>query len=206
MSASRRASARRRPATCSPGSGRKFKTFTLTADGELTRNELVMDFAGERGVGHIAGAVLAKDSSQVDNTVFVTHGAAECESRQVFKNVLADKAEGVFQGKIFVKRPAQRTDGYQISQSVLLNEGAEFRAKPELEIWADDVKCSHGSTTGQLDEESMFYLRARGVPRAEAEAMLVAAFAEEALLEIEDETLAEAMRAHIAGWMAERDV
>lgn len=186
------------------GAGARFKTFTLTADGALTRNEIVMDLAGEGAVGHIAGAVMAKDASHVDNTIFVIHSAPGCESRQVFKNVLADRAEGVFQGKIFVRRPAQKTDGYQISQSVLLNEGAEFRSKPELEIWADDVKCSHGSTTGALDEDALFYLRARGVTRAEAEALLVAAFAEEALMEIEDETLAEAMRAHIARWMAER--
>jgi Fe-S cluster assembly protein SufD len=186
------------------GAEARFKTFTLTADGALTRNEIVMEFTGDGAVGHIAGAVLAKGSSHVDNTVFVTHGGAGCESRQVFKNVLADKAEGVFQGKIFVRRPAQKTDGYQISQAVLLNEGAEFRAKPELEIWADDVKCSHGSTTGALDEAALFYLRARGISRHEAEAMLVAAFAEEALLEIEDETLADAMRAHVARWMAGR--
>ena len=186
------------------GTESRFKTFTLTADGELTRNEIVMDFAGENAVGHIAGAILAKGASHVDNTVFVTHSAANCESRQVFKNVLDGKAQGVFQGKIFVRRPAQKTDGYQISQSVLLNEGAEFRSKPELEIWADDVKCSHGSTTGRLDEDAMFYLRARGVPRKEAEALLVAAFAEEALLEIENETLAKAMRGHVARWMAER--
>ena len=188
------------------GTESRFKTFTLTADGELTRNEIVMELAGEDASGHIAGAVLAKDASHVDNTIFVTHAAANCESRQVFKNVLDDKAEGVFQGKIHVLRPAQKTDGYQISQSVILKDGAEFRVKPELEIWADDVKCSHGSTTGRLDEDAMFYLRARGVTRAEAEALLVAAFAEEALLEIEDETLAEAMRAHIARWMAGRNV
>ncbi|HUF87826.1 MAG TPA: SufD family Fe-S cluster assembly protein [Thermohalobaculum sp.] len=186
------------------GAGSRCKTFTLTADGELTRNEIVMEFAGDDAVGHIAGAVLGKAASHIDNTIFVTHGGVGCESRQVFKNVLADKAQGVFQGKIFVRRPAQRTDGYQISQAVLLNEGAEFRVKPELEIWADDVKCSHGATTGRLDEDAMFYLRARGIGRDEAEAMLVAAFAEQALMEIEDETLADAMRAHIARWMAER--
>ncbi len=186
------------------GAEAQFKTFTLTADGEMTRNEVVMDFAGESAVGHIAGAVLAKGESHVDNTVFVTHGAPGCESRQVFKNVLTEKAHGIFQGKIFVRQVAQKTDGYQISQSVLLTEGAEFSAKPELEIYADDVKCSHGSTTGKLDETAMFYLRSRGVPEAEAEAMLVAAFAEEAFEEIENEALAEAMRAHVATWMAER--
>jgi Fe-S cluster assembly protein SufD len=181
-----------------------FKTFTLSADGEITRNEVVMEFTGDNSVGHIAGAVLGKGASHIDNTVFVTHGALNCESRQVFKHVLTDKARGVFQGKIFVRQGAQKTDGYQISQSVLLADGAQFSAKPELEIYADDVKCSHGSTTGRLDETAMFYLRSRGVPYAEAEAMLVAAFAEEAFAEIDNEALAEAMRGHVARWMAER--
>jgi len=186
------------------GAGAQFKTFTLTSDGDLTRNEVVMEFAGAGAVGHIAGAVLAKGDSHVDNTVFVTHGAEGCESRQVFKNVLTDNARGIFQGKIFVRPVAQKTDGYQISQAVLLNDGAQFSAKPELEIHADDVKCSHGSTTGQLDETALFYLRSRGVPFAEAEAMLVAAFAEAAFEELADPDLAAAMRGHVARWMAER--
>ena len=186
------------------GAEARFKTFTLTADGEMTRNEVVMEFCGDNASGHIAGAVLGKGASHIDNTVFVTHGSLNCESRQVFKNVLTDKARGIFQGKIFVRQGAQKTDGYQISQSVLLSEGAEFSAKPELEIYADDVKCSHGSTTGKLDETALFYLRSRGVPYAEAEAMLIAAFAEAAFEEIGNAALAEAMRAHVARWMAER--
>jgi Fe-S cluster assembly protein SufD len=187
------------------GGEAQFKTFTLTADGDLTRNEVVMEFTGDNAVGHIAGAVLAKGASHIDNTVFVTHGAEDCESRQVFKNVVTGKARAVFQGKIFVRPGAQKTDGYQISQAVLLSDGASFSVKPELEIYADDVKCSHGSTTGQLDETAMFYLRSRGVPRAEAEAMLVAAFAEAAFEEIADPDLAAAMRSHVATWMAERE-
>ena len=181
-----------------------FKTFTLTADGAMTRNEVVLEFTGDDASGHIAGAVLGREKTHADNTVFVTHDAVNCESRQVFKNVLSDNAAAVFQGKIFVKEDAQKTDGYQISQSVLLTDGAEFLVKPELEIYADDVACSHGSTTGSLDETSLFYLRARGVPLKEAEAMLVAAFVDEAIDEIADEDLAEAMRAHVAGWMADR--
>ena len=136
-----------------------FKSFTLTADGELTRNEVVMDLTGPDAVGHIAGAVLAEGSSHVDNTIFVTHSDVNGESRQVFKNVMGGKAKSIFQGKIFVRKGAQKTDGYQISQAVLLNDGAEFSAKPELEIYADDVACSHGSTTGALDATAMFYLR-----------------------------------------------
>ena len=186
------------------GEGAQLKTFTLATDGELTRNEVFLDMAGDGGSGHIAGAVLAGGSALVDNTVFVTHTAENCESRQVFKNVLADKAHGVFQGKIFVRQGAQKTDGYQISQAVLLNDGAEFSAKPELEIYADDVACSHGSTTGALDRTAMFYLRSRGVPEDEAEAMLIAAFADEAIMEIADESLADCMRDQVARWMAAR--
>ncbi len=187
------------------GAESQFKTFTLTADGDLTRNEVVMELTGDDASGHIAGAVLGRESSHTDNTVFVTHDAVNCESRQVFKNVLADKSHAVFQGKIYVKQVAQKTDGYQISQAVLLTEGAEFLAKPELEIYADDVACSHGSTTGALDPTAMFYLRSRGVPRAEAEAMLIAAFSDEAIGEIADDALADAMRDEVARWMASRD-
>ena len=186
------------------GAQARFKTFTLTTDGEMTRNEVVMEFTGDDASGHIAGAVLGKGASHIDNTVFVTHGSENCESRQVFKNVLTGKARGIFQGKIFVRQGAQKTDGYQISQAVLLSEGAQFSVKPELEIYADDVKCSHGSTTGRLDETAMFYLRSRGVPEGEAEAMLVAAFANAAFEEIGDAALADAMRTHVARWMAER--
>ncbi len=181
-----------------------FKTFTLSADGALTRNEVVFDLVGDNAVGHAAGGVLATGESVIDNTVFVTHSALHGESRQVFKSVLDGRGRSVFQGKIFVRPGAQKTDGYQISQSILLSETAEFDAKPELEIYADDVACSHGSTTGAIDEEALFYLQSRGVPRKAAEAMLVAAFVEEAIVEIEDETLADAMRGLVADWMDAR--
>lgn len=187
------------------GAEAEFKTFTLTADGSLTRNEVILDMVGDNGVGHIAGAVLAQGKSHIDNTVFVTHAGVDCESRQVFKNVLGGQSRGIFQGKIFVREGAQKTDGYQISQAVLLNDGAEFSAKPELEIYADDVACSHGSTTGALDPTALFYLRSRGVPEKTAQAMLIAAFAEEAIEEIDNDDLADAMRDEVERWMASRD-
>ncbi|MEM6422476.1 MAG: SufD family Fe-S cluster assembly protein [Pseudomonadota bacterium] len=186
------------------GEGAVFKSFTLMADGALTRNETVMDLVGDGAVAHVAGAVLGRADAHLDNTVFVTHSALSGESRQVFKNVLTEKATAVFQGKIFVRQVAQQTDGYQISQSVVLDDGAEFLVKPELEIYADDVKCSHGSTTGALDPDGLFYLRARGVPQTEAERMLVEAFADEAIEEIDDGDLADLMRAHVSRWMAAR--
>jgi Fe-S cluster assembly protein SufD len=186
------------------GAGASFKTFTLTAGGALTRNEVVFELAGDHAVGHCAGGLLGAGDSHLDTTVFVTHGALHGESRQVFKTVLDGSARSAFQGKIFVRPAAQKTDGYQISQAILLSGTAEFDAKPELEIHADDVKCSHGSTTGAMDEEAMFYLRARGLPLREAEALLVAAFVEEAIAEIAHEGAAEAMRGRVAAWMAAR--
>jgi Fe-S cluster assembly protein SufD len=139
-----------------------------------------------------------------DDTVFVTHDAVACESRQVFKKVLRNGATGVFQGKILVKKDAQQTDGYQISQSLLLDEDAQFLAKPELEIYADDVKCSHGSTSGAIDETALYYLRSRGVPKGPATDLLVLAFLAEALAEIEDQTLAAEMEARLEAWLSRR--
>jgi Fe-S cluster assembly protein SufD len=184
--------------------GADLRCFTLSADGLLTRNEVVVDMQGDDARAHVGGAVLAKGESHIDNTVFVTHGALRGESRQVFKNVIDGRARAVFQGKIFVRKDAQKTDGYQISQSILLSPTAEFDVKPELEIYADDVKCSHGSTTGAMDADAMFYLQARGVPRRAAEALLVAAFADEAVAEIADEGLADLIRDRVAAWMAAR--
>ncbi len=186
------------------GAGSEFRTFTLAADGALIRNETELTMAGEEGNGYIAAGVMGRDHALIDNTVYIRHEAAHCESRQVVKNVMDGDSKAVFQGKIYVKKDAQKTDGYQISQSVLLSERAEFNAKPELEIYADDVMCSHGSTTGALDETALFYLRSRGVPEKEAEAMLVAAFVDEAVLEIADEGLQDIVRASIDAWMAER--
>lgn len=186
------------------GAGATFKTFTLTADGTLSRNEVVFDLAGDDAVGHCAGGLLGAGAAHLDTTVFVTHTGLRGESRQVFKTVLDGQARSVFQGKIFVRPGAQKTDGYQLSQAVLLSGGAEFDAKPELEIYADDVKCSHGSTTGAMDEEALFYLRARGVPLREAEAMLVASFVEEAIAEVAHEGAADVLRGRVAAWMAAR--
>lgn len=186
------------------GADAHFKTFTLAADGALIRNETQLTMAGENGTGYIAAGVMGRGDALIDNTVYISHEAAHCESRQVIKNVMDDRSKAVFQGKIYVKKDAQKTDGYQISQSVLLSEGAEFNAKPELEIYADDVLCSHGSTTGALDETALFYLRSRGVPQKEAEAMLVAAFVDEAILEIEDEELQNIVRQSVDAWMSAR--
>jgi Fe-S cluster assembly protein SufD len=160
--------------------------------------------AGEAAVAHVAGACVGDGAFHHDDTVFVIHGAVGCESRQVFKKVLRGGAVGVFQGKILVRPVAQQTDGYQISQGLLLDEASQFLAKPELEIYADDVKCSHGSTAGAVDETALFYLTSRGISRRSAEELLVLAFVDEAIAEIEDEGIAATMRERLAGWLARR--
>jgi Fe-S cluster assembly protein SufD len=186
------------------GTESTFKSFTLTVNGVLTRNEAVVEFTGDDAVAHVAGACLGDGAFHHDDTVFITHDAVGCESRQVFKKVLRNGAVGVFQGKILVKPDAQKTDGYQISQSLLLDDDSQFLAKPELEIYADDVACSHGSTSGAIDDDSLFYLRARGVPRGLAEDMMTIAFIAEAVQEIEDESLQEELVGRVEAWLARR--
>ncbi|WP_108816049.1 SufB/SufD family protein [Loktanella sp. Alg231-35] len=180
-----------------------FKSFTLTFNGVLTRNECVLEIVGDDATAHVAGVCVGdgKDFHH-DDTVFVTHDAVNCESRQVFKKVLRNGATGVFQGKILVKEGAQKTDGYQISQSLLLDDDSQFLAKPELEIYADDVACSHGSTSGAIDETALFYLRSRGVSHDDARNLLTLSFLAEALEEIADESLAEELRDRLEGWLA----
>ena len=148
--------------------------------------------------------VCALHPSQVARTHGHSHDAVGCESRQVFKKVLRNGAVGVFQGKIKVEPGAQKTDGYQISQALLLDESSQFLAKPELEIYADDVACSHGSTAGAIDETALFYLRSRGVPERDAMDLLVLAFLREALAEVADEGLAEDLSARLEAWLGRR--
>lgn len=182
-----------------------FKSFTLTANGVLTRNECVIEILGDNATAHVAGACVGDGADfHHDDTVFVTHDAVNCESRQVFKKVLRNGATGVFQGKILVKEDAQKTDGYQISQSLLLDDDSQFYAKPELEIYADDVACSHGSTSGAIDETALFYLRSRGVPQVDATNLLTLAFLAEALEEIDDDGLADDIRNRLENWLARR--
>lgn len=180
-----------------------FKSFTLTFNGVLTRNECILEIVGDDAIAHVAGVCVGDGNDfHHDDTVFVTHDALNGESRQVFKKVLRNGATGVFQGKILVKAGAQKTDGYQISQSLLLDDDSQFLAKPELEIYADDVACSHGSTSGAIDETALFYLRSRGVSHDDARNLLTLSFLAEALEEIEDDGLAEELRDRLEGWLA----
>jgi Fe-S cluster assembly protein SufD len=180
--------------------GGTYDSFALTLGGRLARLEVHARLAGPRAAAHLNAAQLLGGTQHGDFTTVVTHDAPFCTSRQTVKNVLTGRARGVFQGKIEVARGAQKTDGYQMNQALLLSPTAEVDSKPQLEIYADDVKCSHGATVGELDAEQLFYLRSRGIAEAAARAILVRAFLAEALDPIAHEAGRAALEAAVAGW------
>ncbi|MBS4012008.1 MAG: Fe-S cluster assembly protein SufD [Roseovarius sp.] len=183
-----------------------FDSLNLVARPGFTRHQVYMTFAGEHTVGGVRGATMLNGSQHADTTLFVDHIAPHCESRELYKTVLDGEAVGVFQGKIAVAQTAQKTDGKMMSSAVMLSEGGTMNNKPELEIFADDVLCAHGATCGALDDDLLFYLMARGLPRKEAEALLVESFLGEPIEEAlgDDETLHGAFMAVIQDWLAAR--
>ena len=186
------------------GAHARFNAFSFTMGGAVVRNQLFLKFDGEGIVAGIRGATLLKGRQHADTTLVINHVAPDCQSREVFKTVLDDEAHGVFQGRIIVRRQAQRTDAKMMTQALLLSERAEADNKPELEIFADDVQCGHGATAGAIDEDLKFYLLARGIPAAEAEALLIQAFLGEAIEGIEHAGLREALLESVAGWLKAR--
>jgi Fe-S cluster assembly protein SufD len=186
------------------GAHARFNAFTFTAGGAVVRNQLFLRFDGEGTVAGIRGATLLKGHQHADTTLIANHIARDCQSREVFKSVLDDEAHGVFQGRIVVHRHAQKTDAKMMTRALLLSERAEADNKPELEIFADDVQCGHGATAGALDGDLKFYLMARGIPAAEAEALLIQAFLGEAIDGIEHAGLREALMEYIAAWLSAR--
>jgi Fe-S cluster assembly protein SufD len=158
-----------------------YESFTLSTGGRVARTEIHAQLHGTSAHVALNAAQLLRDTQHSDFTTVVSHDAPSCTSRQTVKHVLAGRSRGVFQGKIEVARAAQKTDGYQMNQALLLSPTAEIDCKPQLEIYADDVKCSHGATIGELDPEQIFYLVSRGIPQVEARAMLVRAFLAESL-------------------------
>jgi Fe-S cluster assembly protein SufD len=186
------------------GAHARFNTFSFMAGGSVIRNQLFLKFDGEGTVAAIRGAALLRAGQHADTTLVAEHIARDCQSREMFKSVLDDEAHGVFQGRIIVRRHAQKTDAKMMTQALLLSEHAEADNKPELEIFADDVQCGHGATAGALDEDLKFYLMARGIPAAEAEAMLIQAFLGEAIDGIEHAGLREALIENVAAWLGAR--
>ena len=178
-----------------------YNGFSLLAGSKLTRNEFHSKIEESGASVYFDGINLLSGTQHGDTTILVEHKAPHCTSSQFFRSVLADKARGVFQGKVHVHRPAQKTDAYQLSNALLLSDGAEMDTKPELEIYADDVKCSHGATTGQLEDNALFYLRSRGLNEAQARQLLIQAFVDEVADKIADENVQEKVKSKTEMWL-----
>jgi len=181
-----------------------YKAFALNAGGGLVRREVEVQLTQPGGTAQVDGAYLVDGDRHTDTTVLIDHRADHCSSRQTQKGVIDDNGRAVYQGKILVRPDAQKTDGYQLSQTLLLSPQAEIDVKPELEIHADDVKCSHGATVGRLDADALFFLRARGIPEAEARALLIQGFIGGALDEIDRDDVREAFGLAAANWLTGR--
>lgn len=167
----------------------KFMQMNVTLGGRFIRNDVRVRLLGENAYPSLEGVFVSKKDMLVDNHTFLDHAVPNCPSNELYRAVLDDKSRGVFNGKILVRQDAQKTNAYQSSKSVLLSDSAVMNSKPELEIYADDVKCSHGASTGSIDEDSLFYLRARGIPESKAKALLLNAFVHEITNRIEIEEL-----------------
>lgn len=178
----------------------QVNTFTLTLEGQAIRNNLTIAIDGENCESHFHGLYLLKGDTMADNHTVVDHLKPNSFSNEMYKGVMDDLSKGVFNGKIFVRPHAQKTNAFQSNRNILLSDKATVNTKPQLEIWADDVKCSHGCTTGQLNEEAMFYLRTRGIPKDTARAMLLYAFASEVLQHVPNTLL----RDYMDGLVSER--
>lgn len=166
-----------------------FDTVTVTLGGNLVRNNLHIRFEDVNSTAHLYGLYIMNGRQLIDNHTLVDHAHPHCFSNELYKGVLDGKSTGVFNGKIFVRQDAQKTNAYQSNKNILLSDEAQMNTKPQLEIFADDVKCTHGATIGQLDEEALFYLRARGIGEKSARTLLNIAFAADVLNNIKSETL-----------------
>ena len=171
----------------------RFKINTATLGGSIVRNTLHLNLDGENCETHLYGLYVASGNQLIDNHTAVLHGKPHSNSNQLYKGIVGGHAHGVFNGKIFVARDAQKTNAYQSNKNILLSNEAVVNAKPQLEIYADDVKCTHGATTGQMDDDALFYLRARGINEINAKALLNQAFASDVLDNISVDSLREAI-------------
>jgi Fe-S cluster assembly protein SufD len=174
----------------------KYATYdntTVTLSGQLVRNNHNVVIAGESSQSHLNGLFLTHGTQLVDNHTLMDHQVPNCQSNELYKGAINGKSTGVFNGKIFVRKDAQKTNAYQSSKNILLSDDGTINTKPQLEIYADDVKCSHGTSTGKIDENALFYLKARGIGEESARKLLLAAFANEVVNKIEIDSL----RAHL---------
>lgn len=174
-----------------------FKINTFTLNGLIVRNNLNIDSLGKNTMTYLNGLYPLKGKQHVDNHTYLLHREPNGESHELYKGIMGDSSTGVFNGKVFVHREAQKTNAFQSNANIVMTDTATINSKPELEIYADDVKCSHGSTTGQLDEEALFYLRARGLSKESARAVLVNAFASDVIEHIGVEAVKDEMEQYI---------
>ena len=188
----------------SVGAHARLDSCAFIKGGETVRRQIFTRLNGEHTRLTLNGVSLLRGTQHADTTLVVDHAAAHCESREFFRHIVDGEATGVFQGKIIVRPGAQKTDGGMRSNTLLLSEEAAMMNKPELEIFADDVVCGHGATCGELDQNHLFYLMARGIPRKEAEGLLLQAFASEAFEAVENDKLREALQAGVAQWLGSR--
>jgi Fe-S cluster assembly protein SufD len=184
--------------------GATFNTLSFTSGAALSRHQVFTRVHGNDATVGVRGVTLLRGTQHADTTLVTEHDALNGTGRKLFKTIVDDEARGVFQGKIIVKQHAQKTDGKMASNALLLGEHASMHCKPELEIFADDVVCGHGATVGALDDDLLFYLRSRGIARKEAEALMIMAFAGDALEHVSHEGLREALVALTAEWLAAR--
>jgi Fe-S cluster assembly protein SufD len=186
------------------GAKSRLTTFNMTSGGSLSRYQGYLTFAGEGSEVNANGVNLLNGRQHADTTLFLDHAVPHCASREVFRSVVDDRAHSVFQGRIIVRPDAQKTDAKMMTRALLLSDEAEADNKPELEIFADDVTCGHGATTGALDESLLFYLRARGLSEKEAQALLIQAFVGEAIESIASDVLRELAIETAQRWLAAR--
>jgi Fe-S cluster assembly protein SufD len=187
------------------GGQAKFESFALVCNAGTLRQQHFVRYAGEHTEIGLRGVNLLGGSEHSDVTLVMDHEVPHGTSRELFKSIIGGEATGVFQGKVIVRQHAQKTDGGMKSNALLLNDGATMFNKPELEIFADDVVCGHGATVAQIDGEQLFYLMARGLPRRQAEALVLQAFAGEAVEFVQDEALRERVMGEIEAWLAARE-
>jgi Fe-S cluster assembly protein SufD len=178
-----------------------YNGFCLNMGGKLTRHEIHAIMSGSNAEISFNGLNLLGGTQHGDTTILIEHAAPHCRSNQFYRTLLDGQSRGVFQGKVHVHQIAQKTDGYQLSNAILLSDKAEMDTKPELEIYADDVKCSHGATTGQLDEEPLFYLRSRGLTDAQARTLLLEAFIAEVIEKVNNDDLEQQIAEKAQSWL-----
>ncbi len=179
----------------------RYEGLSIIGGAGTVRNQFHAEIQGPNADCTVSGINLLSGAQHADTTITIEHQAPNCTSNQLFKNVVTDKARGVFQGKVHVHQIAQKTDGYQLSNTLLLSPLAEMDTKPELEIYADDVKCSHGATTGQLDDEPLFYMQSRGIPEPQARALLIESFALRGLEKVTDDGIVMEVGTQVAEWL-----